>query len=89
MPHGEFIEVHAPLDEYHRYKLVSFEPESVLPAQENSKGKVTGPEKLRGRISQFLFEDRVTPVTPAELEAAHHEHAHDVGELESAHRGHH
>ena len=25
LPHGEFIEVHKPLDEYHRYKLVSFE----------------------------------------------------------------
>ncbi|KAA9392865.1 ubiquinol-cytochrome c reductase cytochrome b subunit, partial [Kocuria coralli] len=25
LPHGEFIEVHEPLDEYHRYTLVSFE----------------------------------------------------------------
>ena len=30
LPHGEFIEVHAPLDEYKRYKLVGFE--SPVPA---------------------------------------------------------
>ena len=31
LPHGEFIEVHAPLDEYKRYKLVGFESPSPLP----------------------------------------------------------
>ena len=32
LPHGEFIEVHAPLDEYKRYKLVGFESPAPLPA---------------------------------------------------------
>ncbi|MGK7223180.1 cytochrome bc1 complex cytochrome b subunit [Kocuria flava] len=74
LPHGEFIEVHEPLDEYKRYRLVDYQDRQVIPAQPNGKGKITGTEKLRGRMSRWFFEDRVAPVTPAELEAAHHHH---------------
>ena len=38
LPHGEFIEVHAPLDEYKRYKLVGFESPAPLPAVPNEHG---------------------------------------------------
>ena len=80
LPHGEFIEVHKPLDEYRRYKLVSFESPEPIPAQPNKKGKVGLIEKTRAGLSKIWFEDRVVAVTPAELEAAHHEHhgAHEV-----------
>ncbi|MFW6186419.1 MAG: cytochrome b [Actinomycetota bacterium] len=74
LPHGEFIEVHEPIDEYKRYRLVAFQDRQVQPPEPNSKGKVTALEKTRGRLSQWFFEDRVAPVTPAELEAAHHHH---------------
>jgi ubiquinol-cytochrome c reductase cytochrome b subunit len=74
LPHGEFIEVHEPLDEYKRYRLVSYHDRQVQPPQPNHKGKITGAEKMRARISRVFFEDRVAPVTPAELEAAHHHH---------------
>ncbi|WP_270240503.1 cytochrome b [Kocuria marina] len=74
LPHGEFVEVHEPLDEYRRYKLVNFEDREVQPARANAKGKVTASEKMRGGLSRFFFEDRVAPVTPAELEAAHGHH---------------
>ena len=53
---------------------MSFESPAVLPAQPNAKGKVTPVEKLRGGLSKFFFTDRVLPVTPQELESAHHEH---------------
>jgi ubiquinol-cytochrome c reductase cytochrome b subunit len=66
--------VHEPLDEYKRYRLVSYHDRQVQPPQPNHKGKITGPEKMRARISRVFFEDRVAPVTPAELEAAHHHH---------------
>jgi len=76
LPHGEFIEVHAPLDEYKRYKLVGFESPQVLPAVPNEHGVVTRKEKRRAFLSRWFFEDRVAPATPAELEAAHgHGHA--------------
>ena len=79
LPHGEYIEVHEPLDDYARYRLVSFNSPVYEPARPNAKGKVTQGEKVRGRISRLFFEDRVAPVTPAELEAAHQHH-----ELESS-----
>ncbi|WP_077487924.1 cytochrome b [Sinomonas mesophila] len=77
LPHGEFIEVHAPLDEYKRYRLVSFESPAVLPAQPNARGIVDRKERRRAKLSRWFFEDRVAPVTVAELEAAH-EHGHEA-----------
>jgi ubiquinol-cytochrome c reductase cytochrome b subunit len=76
LPHGEFIEVHEPLNEYKLHRLVDFESPAVQPAVPDANGRITRSEKLRGRLSRFFFEDRVAPVTPAELEAAHgHGHA--------------
>ena len=80
LPHGEFIEVHKPLDEYRRYKLVNFESPTPIEAQPNKKGKVSIIEKTRGGLSKIWFQDRVVAVTPAELEAAHHNHDHDAVE---------
>ena len=74
LPHGEFIEVHEPLDEYERYKLVGFESPSPLPAEPNANGVVDNKEKRRAQLSKWFFEDRVAPATPAELAAAHGHH---------------
>ena len=49
LPHGEFIEVHAPLDEYKRYKLVGFESPAPLPAVPNEHGVVDRKEKRRAQ----------------------------------------
>jgi ubiquinol-cytochrome c reductase cytochrome b subunit len=36
-------------------------------------------DKLRARLSRFYFTDRVEPVTPTELAAAHHDgHGHEA-----------
>ncbi|MBG7587942.1 cytochrome b [Rothia kristinae] len=78
LPHGEFIEIHEPLNEYDRYRLVSFESPVYQPATPDEDGKIGGKEKTRGALSRLFFHDRVAPVTPRELEAAQHHH-----ELES------
>lgn len=83
LPHGEFIEVHEPVDEYKRYKLVSFDSPQALTAQPDVNGHVSKGEKRRAWASRFFFEDRVAPVTPAELEEAH-SHGHH-GEVASEH----
>lgn len=80
LPHGEFIEVHEPLNEYDRYRLVNFNSPQISPAQPNKKGKVSGGEKVRGRLSKLFFEDRVAPVSPTELEAAHKHHELEAGD---------
>ncbi|MBW4094376.1 MAG: cytochrome bc complex cytochrome b subunit [Acidobacteria bacterium] len=78
LPHGEFIEVHAQLDDYKRYKLVGFESPEPMPGIPNSKGIVTKSEKRRAALSRFFFEDRVAPATPAELEAGHGHAEHEA-----------
>lgn len=83
LPHGEFIEVHEPVDEYKRYKLSTFDSPQALPAQPDVNGHISKGEKRRAWVSRFFFEDRVAPVTPAELEEAH-SHGHH-GEVAGEH----
>jgi ubiquinol-cytochrome c reductase cytochrome b subunit len=76
LPHGEYIEVHEPLDKFEMYKLVDFKdyrPTAVVP---NKKGKITLGSRLRAAVSRIYFEDRITPVTQTELnEAQSHDHS--------------
>ncbi len=88
---GEHFEVHEPLDEYKRWSLVGYEayaPVGEVPTEDENgvRRPRSGLSGLRRRLSNFYFEDAVTPVTPAELEAAHHEHGHH--EVEDGVTGH-
>ncbi|WP_225732803.1 MULTISPECIES: cytochrome b [unclassified Pseudoclavibacter] len=73
-PHGEFQELHRPLDEYERWRLVSFEENVPVPVRPRSDGKIYNKDRRRSWFSRFFFESRVKPVTPEELAAAQHEH---------------
>ncbi|MGM7667365.1 cytochrome bc1 complex cytochrome b subunit [Microbacterium sp. A93] len=76
-PEGEFRERHERLDDYKLYKLVSFESKRPLPAQPGRDGKVSGGEKGRAKLHRWFYEDRVEPVTRAELaEAKTHDQGH-------------
>jgi ubiquinol-cytochrome c reductase cytochrome b subunit len=75
---GEFFEVHAPLDEQSRWLLVQHEvhaPLALQPVQDANGVRRPGTrlDGWRRRLSRFYFEDRIAPVTPIELEAAHHD----------------
>jgi ubiquinol-cytochrome c reductase cytochrome b subunit len=79
---GEVFELHAPLSASDRWVLVGFEspePAGALSATDAAGVRRPGGalEKMRHKISKFYFEDRVAPVTPAELEAAHHHGEHE------------
>jgi ubiquinol-cytochrome c reductase cytochrome b subunit len=83
---GEYIEVHRPLDEQERWVRVSHEPRRPLPLlpAEDERGvrrKGYRRDAFRARLSRFFYEDRVEPVTPAELAAAQ-AHAAHAGALE-------
>jgi ubiquinol-cytochrome c reductase cytochrome b subunit len=73
LPGGEFIEVHTPLTEYERWNLVSYNEYEPLMVRPNERGVVTPLERLRASVSGFFFEDRISPVTKEEIEAAHHD----------------
>ena len=80
MPHGEYIEVHEPLDAFEQWKLVDFKDYQPTLARPNAQGKITIRARIRAGLSRFYFEDRIAPVTQTELDAAHHDHAPAVTE---------
>ncbi len=80
---GEYIEVHRPLDEQERWLRVSFDahaPLEIEPAVDARGVRRKGYRKDRAlqRLSRFFYEDRVNPVTPDELAAAHSHGEHDA-----------
>jgi|SRR5690625_2915375 len=83
-PEGAILERHELVDEYRLYELVAFESPEPVPAQPNKKGKVGMLEKYRARWSRHFFEDRVEPVTAAELIEAHAEFDQDRRKLQSS-----
>jgi ubiquinol-cytochrome c reductase cytochrome b subunit len=72
LPGGEYIEVHEQLTDYERWRLVSFNDYKPLMLRPNAKGQITPAERVRSVMSGWFFEDRITPVTAAELAAQHH-----------------
>ena len=72
LPGGEYIEVHEQLDEYERWKLLTFDEYKPLMLRPNAQGKITGAERFRSSLSRWFFEDRISPVTRGELEQGGH-----------------
>ncbi|UWF76752.1 MULTISPECIES: cytochrome bc1 complex cytochrome b subunit [Microbacterium] len=77
LPGGEFIEVHQPVDVYDRWKLIDYATYEPLVVRPNAKGRIPWHENLRSALSRWFFEDRLQPLTQAELDAAdaHQHHA--------------
>jgi len=80
LPGGEYVEVHQPVDEYERWKLVSYDDYKPLMTRPNAQGKITVAEKVRAGMSRWFFEDRITPVSQLELDQAHGEHQTEITE---------
>jgi len=74
LPGGEYIEVHQPVDEYERWKLVSYNDYKPLTVKPNAQGKISGVQKVRAGLSRWFFEDRIAPVGTKEIEESHGDH---------------
>ena len=93
LPGGEYIEVHQPVDEYELVKLIDFETNAPLVVRPNDKGRIPWHQNLRASISRWFFEDRLVPLTQADIEEArahqHHTLDHiaeeEAAELQGAH----
>jgi ubiquinol-cytochrome c reductase cytochrome b subunit len=74
LPGGEYIEVHEQLDEYERWRLVSFTEYKPLMLRPDERGRISPTRRLRASLSRWFFEDRIAPVTKGELEqgSGHH-----------------
>jgi ubiquinol-cytochrome c reductase cytochrome b subunit len=81
---GEVFELHEPLTPHQRWILVQHEPSRApqLPPAVDAAGVRRPGARLDGLkrgLGRFYFEDRVEPVTPAELAAASDGHGGDGG----------
>jgi ubiquinol-cytochrome c reductase cytochrome b subunit len=74
LPGGEYIEVHQPVDEYERWKLVSYADFKPLMIRPDARGRITAGQRVRAALSRWFFEDRIAPVGQAELEQSHGDH---------------
>jgi ubiquinol-cytochrome c reductase cytochrome b subunit len=86
LPHGEYIEVHEPLDAFEMYKLVDFKDYRPTMVRPNDKGKITVGIRIRAALSRFFFEDRISPVTQTELDKAQQHEPSSLGSTDSAKR---
>lgn len=87
---GEYIEVHKPLDAHERWLRVQHDairPLEIEPAEDSRGVRRKGYrlDRMRQRLSQTFYEDRVEPVTPAELAASHSHGQHDAIEPAGEH----
>ncbi|GEK86861.1 cytochrome bc1 complex cytochrome b subunit [Microbacterium aerolatum] len=93
LPGGEFIEVHQPVDEYDRWKLIDVDGYEPLVVRPNAKGRIPWTQNLRSSMSRWFYEDRLSPLTQAEVSAAdahqHHVTTHmdeaEAAEIQGAH----
>ncbi|MCU1404948.1 MAG: ubiquinol-cytochrome c reductase cytochrome b subunit [Glaciihabitans sp.] len=71
LPGGEYIEVHEQLDEYERWKLVSYNEYKPLMIRPNANGQITVAQRVRAGLSNWFFEDRIAPVSSTDIERSH------------------
>jgi ubiquinol-cytochrome c reductase cytochrome b subunit len=82
LPHGEYIEKHAPISKYEAYTLTARERQLPLEVgPETDENGVAAPrrglQKIRARLSRFYFADAIQKPTMAEIEEAHAHAEHD------------
>lgn len=91
LPHGEFVEVHAPLDRGHEYTLLSREITEVLPAPAAEHNGVPNPrvrkDMLRHRLSRWLYGGQVAKPTREELRHALEHHSSNGHASSNGHPG--
>ncbi|WP_349885220.1 cytochrome bc complex cytochrome b subunit [Microbacterium sp. WHRI 7836] len=76
LPGGEFIEVHQPVDKYDRWKLIDVDTYEPLVVRPNAKGRIPWTENVRSAVSRWFFEDRLVPLTQADIDAVDAGHGH-------------
>ncbi|MFM9921104.1 cytochrome b [Lacisediminihabitans sp. H27-G8] len=72
LPGGEYIEVHEQLDDYERWRLVSFNEYTPLMIRPDANGRISGAQRTRAALSRWFFEDRIAPATKTEVERSGH-----------------
>jgi len=91
LPAGAYIEVHQPVDEYERWRLIAHDNYEPMIVRPDAQGRIRWRDNFRAALSRWFFEDRLSAVTATELDAAvahqHHELEHIAHEEREEIRG--
>ena len=68
LPGGEYIEVHRPIGDEERQRLLGVVDQEPALLRPDARGRLTPTRRLRARLSRFFFEDRIARPAPAQLE---------------------
>jgi ubiquinol-cytochrome c reductase cytochrome b subunit len=63
MPGGEYLEIHAPLGDFERWRLLDVTEYAPLVLRPDANGRISWTQRLRHRLSRFFFEDRMSPAS--------------------------
>ncbi len=74
MPSGEYIEVHQQLDEYERWRLVSYDSYQPLMIRPNSRGKIGFWQNFRAFAVPLVLRGSHRAATQREIEDGSHHH---------------
>ncbi|HMR50705.1 MAG TPA: hypothetical protein PKE40_15695 [Arachnia sp.] len=74
LPRGEYVEVHEPVDVYERWRLVDYESHQPRLLRPDEKGRIRLRNRARAVLSRWFFQDRIAPITAAELRDADDDH---------------
>lgn len=67
LPGGEFVEVETAINEYDRWRLVSYDTYKPLALLPRKNGKIYFRDRVRAFLSRWFFEDRIVPVAPDDI----------------------
>lgn len=59
MPGGEYVEVHEPIDEAERERILAAVDPMPAMVRPDERGRITVANRMRARLSRFFFEDRI------------------------------
>ena len=60
LPGGEYVEVHAPIDEEQRWRIVNAVDQAPVTLRPDERGVITPARRVRSALSRFFFEDRIS-----------------------------
>ncbi|WP_243226088.1 cytochrome bc complex cytochrome b subunit [Microbacterium sp. CIAB417] len=86
LPGGRYVEVHAPVSSYERWRLLDHESPMPAMVRPDAHGRIRWSERARARLSRWFFEDRILPVTTSVSGSPPPEAPRDIATMPAEHR---
>jgi ubiquinol-cytochrome c reductase cytochrome b subunit len=83
LPGGEYTEIHQPVGDFERWRLVAHTHPAPPPARPDEAGRLTPLARARAGVAAWFFEDRVDPASARELERARSQEANPPAHVDT------